>query len=231
VDEDKFTTYMKQTKKPPPTIKGYINSVKLYEDFLQNHQRVNRLEDSQPEDLKAFVDWGTQKGENVYRHFWGIRMYYEFIQRPNMDKKVREWMEYLQNETRKLKEFPKVDPDSVKKLSASGISTVNQFLQAADTPEKREALAQDSGASPDAILELYKLSELSRLPGLKKVRGRLFYEGGFDSLAAIAAQEAEDVVTTLQAYIDRTGFDGIAPTVGEAELTIDMARFLLKEAA
>jgi glutaredoxin-related protein len=230
VDEDKFTVYMKQAKKPPATIKGYANSIKLYEDFLQKHEKVNCLEDSQPKNLKAFVDWGTEKGENVYRHFWGIRVYYEFIQRPNMDNKVREWMEYLQNETRKLREFPKVDKNSVKKLSAMGISTVNQFIQAANTPEKREILSQESGAPLEAILELYKLSELSRLPGLKKVRGRLFYEGGLDSLSVIAAMEAEEVHTTLQEYIDRTGFDGLAPTVGEAQLTIDMAKFLLEEA-
>lgn len=32
-------------------------------------------------------------------------------------------------------------------------------------------------------MELFKLSNLSRLPGLKKTRGRLFYEAGLDTLA------------------------------------------------
>jgi hypothetical protein len=221
---------MKQAKKSPATISAYINSVKLFEDFLQKHETINNLDEALPDNLKAFVDWGIDKGENVYRHFWGIRMYYEFIQRPGMDDKIREWMEYLQNETRKLREFPNVDRNAIKKLSAMEISTVNQFLLVGSTPEKRKILSQESGISPDTILELFKLSELSRLPGLKKVRGRLFYEGGLDSLADIAARKAEDIVTTLQEYIDRTGFDGITPTMSEVQLTIDMAKFLLKEA-
>jgi site-specific recombinase XerD len=168
---------MKQAKKSPATISAYINSVKLFEDFLQKHETINNLDEALPDNLKAFVDWGIDKGENVYRHFWGIRMYYEFIQRPGMDDKIREWMEYLQNETRKLREFPNVDRNAIKKLSAMEISTVNQFLLVGSTPEKREILSQESGISPDTILELFILSELSRLPGLKKVRGRLFYEG------------------------------------------------------
>jgi hypothetical protein len=156
-------------------------------------------------------------------------MYYEFKQLESMEKTSREWMEYVQNETRKLREFPKVDLDSVKKLSAIGISTVNQLLRAGSTPEKQEGLSQESGAPRDAILEIFKLSQLSRLPGLKKVRGRLFFEAGLDTLTSIAALEAEDVQTLLQDYIDRTGFDGSAPTLSEAQVAVTMARFLPEE--
>jgi len=153
-------------------------------------------------------------------------MYYEFKQLTTMEKTAREWMEYVQNETRKLREFPEVDQASVKKLSAIGILTINQLLMAGCMQEKREALAKKSGASLDAIAELFKLSDLSRLPELKKVRGRLFYEAGLDTLDSIAALEPEEVQKILQAYIDETGFDGSAPTFSEAQVAVTMARFL-----
>jgi hypothetical protein len=229
MDEEKFIAFMKQVKKSSGTITGYVNSVKVYEDFLHTHRKISRLEEAKPEDLKAFVGWGRANNENVYRHLWGIRMYYEYQQLKSMEKTSREWMEYVQNETRKLREFPKVDLDSVKKLSAIGISTVNQLLRAGSTPEKQEGLSQESGAPRDAILEIFKLSQLSRLPGLKKVRGRLFFEAGLDTLTSIAALEAEDVQTLLQDYIDRTGFDGSAPTLSEAQVAVTMARFLPEE--
>ena len=143
-----------------------------------------------------------------------------------MEKKVREWMEYVQNETRKLGEFPKVDQDSVKKLSAIGIITVNQLLRAGNNQEKLTVLSEKSGASQAAILELFKLSNLSRLPGLKKIRGRLFYEAGLDTLASIAALDPEEVQKILLDYIEKTGFDGIAPTPSEAQVAVMMARFL-----
>jgi len=229
MQEDSFIAFMKQAKKPSGTINGYLNSVRMFEDFLQTHRKGVQLEETNPGDLRAFVDWAVANNENAYRHLWGIKTYYEYKRLTDMGKSSQELMEFIQNETRKLSEFPRVDQDSVKKLSAIGISTVNQLLRKGSTLEKRQGLAKSSGAPVDSISELFKLSQLSRLPGLKKVRGRLFYEAGLDSLDSIAALNAEEIHSQLQDYIDRTGFDGVAPTVGEAEVAVTMAQFLPKD--
>jgi hypothetical protein len=224
--DEEFMAYMKKAKRPANTIKGYVRSLEFYVNFLQSHRQVRTPDEAGPIDLKAFVSWGIERGENIYRHLWGIRIYYEFRQLEIMEKTVRKWMEYVQNATRKLREFPKVDQDSVKKLSAIGIKTVNQLLRAGNSPEKRAALSEKTGASQDVLLELFKLSNLSRLPGLKKVRGRLFYEAGLDTFASIAVLEPEEVCAILQEYIEKTGFDGSAPTPNEAQVTVTMAKFL-----
>ena len=229
MEEDSFIAFMKQAKKPSGTITGYVNSVRIFEDFLQSHQKGVQLEETGPGDLKAFVDWAEANNENTYRHLFAIRTYYEYKQLTEMKKSSWELMEFIQNETRKLGEFPKVDQDSVKKLSAIGISTVNQLLRKGNTLGKRQALAKSSGAPLDSISELFRLSQLSRLPGLKAVRGRLFYEAGLDSLDTIAALNAEEIHRQLQDYIDRTGFGGSAPTVSEAEAAVTMAQFLPKD--
>lgn len=217
---------MKKNKKSDRTIRGYVNSMKFYEKFLKNHQQVINPFDATLEDLKEFVEWGTEMGENVYRHLFAIRSYYEYKQLETMELTAQEWMEYIQNETRKLREFPNADQASVKKLSTIGISTVNELLRAGDTPEKLQAICDKSGASEDSITELYKLANLSRLPGLKKVRGQLFYEAGLDTLSSIASLETEKVQKTLNDYVKDTGFNGSAPTLSEAEATVRMARFL-----
>ncbi len=229
MERDDFIAFMRQAKKPPGTINGYLHSVEMFEDFLRSHRRGVQLEETNPGDLRAFADWAAANNENTYRHLFGIRAYYEYKRLVDMEKSSWELMESIQNETRKLREFPKVDQDSVKKLSAIGISSVNQLLRKGSTPEKLHALAKSSGAPLDSISELFSLSQLSRLPGLKRVRGRLFYEAGLDSLDAIASLNAEELRSRLQDYIDRTGFDGNAPTVGEAEVAVAMARFLPKD--
>jgi len=226
MDEKNFREYMKQAKKPTRTIDAYVKSVEFYAVFLQSQQQVNSPEDARPPDLEKFVIWGSREGGNVYRHLWGIRTYYEFIQHEDMVMSASEWMEYLQNETRKLGEFPKVNRDSVKKLSAMGITTVNQLLRAGNTREKLMGVSEQSGASQASVVELFKLSSLSRLPGLKKVRGRLFYEAGLDTLTEIAILEPEEVQQILKDFVDKTGFEGIAPTLGEAQVAVRMARFL-----
>jgi hypothetical protein len=229
MEKGDFIAFMKQTRKPSGTISDYVRSVGIFEDFLQSQRRGVRLEETGHGDLRAFADWAAANNKNPYRYLWGIKAYYGYKGLTNMEKSSWELMEFIQNETRKLSEFPRVDQDSVKKLSAIGISTVNQLLRRGSTLEQRQALAKSSGAPLDSISELFKLSQLSRLPGLKKVRGRLFYEAGLDSLDAIAPLNAEEIRSQLQDYIDRTGFDGVAPTVGEAEVTITMARFLARD--
>lgn len=229
MEKDNFIAFMKQAKKPPRTISDYVNSVRTFEEFLQSDRNGIQLERTDVGDLRAFVDWAAATNRNAYRYLCGIKMYYGYKRLTKMEKSSWELMEFIQNETRKLSEFPKVDKDGVRKLSTIGISTVNQLLRKGSTPEDRQALAKSSGVPPDSISELLKLSQLSRLPGLKKVRGRLFYEAGLDSLDSIAALNAEEICSQLQAYIDRTGFDGVAPTVGEAQVTITMAQFLPRD--
>lgn len=229
MEKENFIAFMRQARKPSGTITGYVNSVRIFEEFLQSHRKGVQLEETKPGDLRAFVDWAEANNENTYRHLFGVRTYYEYKRLTKMKKSSWELMEFIQNEARRLREFPKVDQGSVKKLSAIGVSTVNQLLRKGSTPEKRRALAKASGAPLDSVSELYKLSQLSRLPGLKAVRGRLFYEAGLDSLDSIAALNGKEICRQLQDYIDRTGFDGSAPTASEAEITVTMAQFLPKD--
>jgi hypothetical protein len=226
MDEKKFRAFMEKAKKPAGTINGYIKSINIYADFLQSRQPGSTPDEAKPPDIKEFVSWAAQRGENAYRHLWGIRAYYQFMHYSNMENTASEWMEYIQNETRKLGEFPKIDQESVRKLSKIGIKTVNQFLRATDSEEKLSAISKNADVSKTFLLELFKLCNLSRLPGLKKIRCRLFYEAGLDTLAAIAALKPVEVNMILQDYIEKTGFEGIAPTIGEAEITVLMARFL-----
>lgn len=226
MDKDGFKSYLKKQNKSENSINSYLKSLEFYANFLQTHQKISTPDEASPIDIKEFVRWGTALGENVYRLFWGIRSYYMFREQVTLERTVSEWMEYIQNETRKLREFPKVDQDCLKKLSDTGIKTVNQLLRAGNTPAKLTSLAEGSGASQAAVVELFKMSQLSRLPGLKKVRGRLFYEAGLDSLESIAALEPEEVNQILEAYIKKSGFEGSLPTVGEAQIAVEMARFL-----
>jgi Domain of unknown function (DUF4332) len=226
MEEEQFRQFMEKTKKPAATINSYINSVNFYADYLHSHRQIHTPDEARPVDLQAFVSWGTENGENVYRHLWGLRTYYEFLQHSTMVNTANERMEYLQNETRKLSEFPDVDRESIKRLSAVGITTVNQLLRAGNSPEKLAELSEKSGASQATIMELYKLSNLSRLPGVKKVRARLFCDGGLDTLTKIAAREPEEVQRILQDYIDETGFEARAPSLSEAQVAVTMARFL-----
>jgi hypothetical protein len=228
MDIENFKVFMKKSGKPEHTINRYINSLITYENFLVTKMGITHPEKATLNDLKEFVKWGLDNRDNVYQDIWGIRMYSIFTQNGVMEMEATKWMAYVQNESRKLTEFPKINRGDIEKLASIGIITVNQFLAANGMKKDQEDLAEKSGASNETIAELLSLSILSQLPGIKKIRARLFYEAGLDTYSKIAALEPEEVQQAQREYIQKTGFKGSASTYSEAQSAVMMARYLVE---
>jgi hypothetical protein len=113
--------------------------------------------------------------------------------------------------TFKLKDFVRVDPNAVARLEAVGVKNTAQMLSAGRTVESRAGLAKKAGISRDVVLELVKLSDLARIPGVKGMRARLYYEAGVDTVEKLAACEAESLLKMTAEIVERSGFPGIAP--------------------
>jgi hypothetical protein len=77
-----------------------------------------------------------------------------------------------------------------------------------------------------AILELVKLADLGRIPGLAGKRARLFHDAGLDTTDKIAKWDSEEMRQMFVEFVERTGFDGSPPTPGEAAFYVKVARFL-----
>ncbi len=73
-----------------------------------------------------------------------------------------------------------------------------------------------------------KLSDLARIPGVKGVRARLYYEAGIDSVEKIAALEPEEFLDQVVEYVNKSGFDGVPTLPSEALYTVDKARKIPK---
>ncbi len=128
----------------------------------------------------------------------------------------------------KLKDFRGVDASHIGKLIALGIRNADQMLKAGHTKKQREALARETGIPEKKILELVKLSDLARLPGVKGIRARLYYDAGVDCVEKIAGWEPESLRIMVTKYVERTGFNGIPPLPKEISSTIANARKLPK---
>jgi len=127
-----------------------------------------------------------------------------------------------------LSNFRGVNPEHVARLEAIGVKKAGQLLIAGQTPEKRADLAKETGISEEAILELVKLSDLARLPGVKGIRARLYYDAGVDTVENLAAYEPEVLLDLTAGFVERSKFDGIAPLSKEVSSTIANARKLPK---
>ena len=96
----------------------------------------------------------------------------------------------------------------------------------APRPLRARRLAEQAGLPLGLILELVKLSDLSRVEGVKGIRARLYYDAGLDTLEKIARWEPEALRQMLVEWVARTGFEGIAPLPKELINTIAAARRL-----
>jgi restriction endonuclease Mrr len=145
--------------------------------------------------------------------------------------RVSELREARTSKTRKsfrIRDFRGVNEDYVGKLEAIGIRAVEQMRQHGATQTQRVELAKKTGVPEESILEFVKLSDLARLPGVKAIRARLYHDAGIDTLEKMARWDPEAMRLMLIEFVEKTGFDGIAPLPKEAANAVKVAGELPK---
>jgi hypothetical protein len=118
--------------------------------------------------------------------------------------KTKELMGLIGLDTYKFKHFQGINRKDIEKLNRNGIETAAQILEIGSTKEGRHKLSKLTNIPVDSILELVKLSDPARIPGAKKVRARLYYEAGFDTLAKMATCDPEKLIKISAGFIKKT---------------------------
>jgi hypothetical protein len=229
MDEAGFRRFLKGRSKKEHVIDGLVRHVRLFEEYLARDPQKG-LEAAAAQDVQAYVDAceAAEAGSARVR-LRGLALYFQFAgngELASLASGLREERIARSRRSFRLRDFHGANPDDVARLEAIGITNAEQMLAAGRTPADREALARRTGVAPNAILEYVKLSDLSRIAGLKTVRARLYYDGGFDTLDKIANADPEDMRAALAAFVERTGFQGIAPLPKEARSTVAAAQTL-----
>jgi hypothetical protein len=232
LDIEGFRRFLKREGKSQRVIDATVAHAVELERYLKEQRDGTELANAHPEDLDAFIAW-IEKDEELAakKYMLGIRYLYEFI--PNDE--IAYLASYRWNERvarsaapLKLKEFPGVSAANLAKLGSVGIRNVNEMVASGQTPAKRRELSARTGVSVAVILELVKLSDLSRIQGVKGVRARLYFDAAVDTTEKLSAWNPEDLRTYLVEFVKRTGFRGIAPLPKEVKFTVEVARRLPK---
>jgi hypothetical protein len=230
MDEAAFQQYLKRAGRAEHVRAKVIRFVQDFAHYLELHRGGTQLDAASTEDLEAFTEWvETVQRRSAKMHLWAIRYYYHFMDNEPLQQRAGALREARVTRTRKpflLRKFRGVDPDHTTKLAVIGIKDVVQMRTAGKTKQAREELAERAGIPSESILELVKLSDLARIEGLKGIRARLYYDAGVDTLDKLAQWDPEALRAMLQAYIERTGFDGIAPLPKEARNAVSKAKEL-----
>jgi hypothetical protein len=228
MDSSGFKPYLIKGGRSQNAIDRCVNYITDFEQHLINNRHGKSLVDSDDEDLMHFVIFLEQDQKmSAKGHLWALIYYYDYVS----NYELRDFAKRLRSEriVRKpftLKEFRDVNQDNVEKFKEVGIINVNQMLEAGKTPQDRKKLSEKTGVPESEILEFVKLSDLARIPGIKGVRARLYYDVGIDTVDQLGTWDPEELRKKVVEYVEESGFDGIPTLPAEARSAVEKARKL-----
>ncbi len=228
MDEAGFRSFLKRGGRSPQAVARCVRHVKQFEEYLHAHCQGKSLHEADAGDLEQFVAWVEREPKaSAKTHLWALRYHFEYTANDEMRALASSLREQrVKRAPFSLANFRGVDAGHMEKLASLGIRNVDQMREAGRTPGDRQALAGKTGIPPAAILEYVKLSDLARIQGLKGIRARLYYDAGVDTLEKLAAWDPEELRAMLSDFVQRTGFEGIAPLPKEASSAVAKAKRL-----
>ena len=225
---EEYLHFLKYKKKPSTKTKNrYLNDLKLLKDYLHEFKDKKNISQAKPKDVEDFINWLKEsESQRVVLCCKSIGIYFEFLKRYDLKSKA---VDIMWDSTDKPLELFRILGShgwTAWFLKQKGIDNVQRMLEYGNTKEKRESLAEVLEVPVEEISELTKLAELTRIPGLKRKRARLFYNAGYDTLEKIANSTSEEIIQKLSKHIEEKDFDGWPPEKKEAEEAINIAKHL-----
>jgi hypothetical protein len=222
-NESEFRIFLEQMGKKPHVIDGLVEEIHHFEEWLSNKKDTS-IENGCREDLIAYASQLQKREVKIYMR--ALALLYRWLGNNDLKELAHCMRKAEISKSRrvfKLIDFCGIKQDDISKLEVLGIKNVEDMLSAGKTPQMRKELVEKSGLSPDVILELVRLSDLSRLPGVKGIRARLYLDAGIKAVEAFSHWEPEALQIYLEKFVQETGFQGIAPLPKEIKSTIKHA--------
>lgn len=222
-NESEFRRHLKQKGKKSTVIDGLVKEVSHFDDWLLIYKNKT-LETAETNDLISYAEHLNNREIKIYMR--ALALFFRWLEKDELKELAHSLREVETSKTRRvfnLLEFQGVNHEEVAKLEALGIRNVEEMLSAGRTPQMRNELAERCGMSHESVLELVKLADLTRLPGVKGIRARLYYDAGIDTVEAFSQWEPVELQKHMEKFVKETNFEGVAPFLKEIESSVTFA--------
>ena len=227
MNEAEFRAFLKRKRRKESAIEQIVQFVKAYETYFLSRYPGKQIDQTTIESLESYVSWlESESGSKESKPLWGLRYYFDFIENKELSDLAGQMRsERIKRKPFMIKDFRGVNPDHIEKLRSLYIENIDQLLDEGRTPRLRQELAKKTGIPPEGILELVKLCDLARLGAVRTVRARLYHDAGLTP-ETIATWDPDKLHAMLVEWVEKTGFDGIAPLPKEVLHLVNDAKRL-----
>ena len=230
MNEDEFRKFLKRKGKKEEVVERNILAVNKFIDFLEK-ERNKKLADTSTEDIKYYVEKIEESKQSAKGVLYVLMNFFRFAENKELLLCAATLREERTKKARRIfpiKEFLNINQEYIKKLASKGIKNVEQMLDVGITKKQREELSRELDIPEEAILELVKLSDLTRLGYVKAKLSRLYYDAGLDSPLKVAKFEPDELHKFFTEFVSETGWDGMIPNPKDLIGNVANARKLKK---
>jgi hypothetical protein len=230
MDEEEFRQYLKRRGKKPAVVDRNVSVLKNFSSYLLA-RRQKKLDDVTTDEIDAFVAELESKKKSAKGSLYVLMNYFHFVGDDDLLRHTNALRDERTKKTRRtfpIKEFLNINQEHVKKLATIGIKNVNQMLEKGKTRRQREQLSRQLDIPEEALLELVKLSDITRIGYVKRKLSRLYYDAGLDSPAKIAKFDPKELHALFVKFVEESGWNGMVPNPKDLVNNVKSARKLTK---
>jgi hypothetical protein len=129
---------------------------------------------------------------------------------------------------RSLAEIPALQAEHLSRLNKNGIRQTKQLFERVRTAEQRTLLAQECQVPEQLVLELAKLSDLTRINGVGAIFARILYETGVNTIELMAQADAKTTFNKVLKINEEKHYTEARVTLKDIQYCIDYAKKLPK---
>ncbi|KQC14347.1 MAG: hypothetical protein APR63_05785 [Desulfuromonas sp. SDB] len=230
MNEKNFEKFLKIKGKKSSVIDRNIRTIQKFNEYIIKN-RGKKIQEVNSGDIKAYVDDTEKEKKSAKGTLYVLMNYFKFKEDNDLLKYTSRLRRSRTEKTRRIFpicKFMGINKNYVKKLEDYGIMNVEQMLQEGKTGKQRKELSTKLNIPEKIILELVKLSDLTRLGYVKTKLTRLYYDAGLDSPDKIAKFKPDELHEFFVKFVKESGWDGMVPNPSDLVHNIESARKLDK---
>ena len=228
MERESFERLLKRSGRKSEVIDKYLHYVQLFKDYL-NENKNKELKKAAPDDLESFLShFEASEKQSSKTVIYAILLYYKATKNEVMKAKAQE-LRLLKKSKKSpfsLDKILDIDKRFIKKLSSEGIKTVNDMILVGKSRKNRLDLAEKLEIPYEVILELVKISDLTRVGYVKEKLTRLYYNAGIQTPEMLSQWDAKKLRKHFEAYIKDSNWDGMVPNLSDLVNNIESAKKL-----